>query len=136
MWCPKAKLCSDGFDRNKQQWLKFNCDKASNRLLGGDPDTTCRLEDSMTGHPEYDSTYSVDDNSKHQTHDHDYSDPTVDEDDLGQNEEQDHLKDNQASKKLFFFSYLLVIPSAFERLVHSDQCLVSSDRARSSAIHR
>jgi len=33
-WCPSANLCSDGFDRNKQKWLKQNCDKANSNLQG------------------------------------------------------------------------------------------------------
>ena len=33
-WCPSAKLCSDGYDRNKQKWLKQNCDKANSHLQG------------------------------------------------------------------------------------------------------
>ena len=33
-WCPSAKLCSDGFDRNKQKWLKQNCDKDNHHLQG------------------------------------------------------------------------------------------------------
>ena len=33
-WCPSAKLCSDGYDRNKQKWLKQNCDKANSHFQG------------------------------------------------------------------------------------------------------
>lgn len=39
-WCPVAKLCSDGFDRSKQKWLKFNCDKPQKSFSSEDGDPT------------------------------------------------------------------------------------------------
>ena len=28
-WCSSVKMCSDGMDRNRQEWLKNRCEQAS-----------------------------------------------------------------------------------------------------------
>ncbi|RWS23521.1 Plexin domain-containing protein 2-like protein [Leptotrombidium deliense] len=34
-WCESVKRCSDGFDRNREQWLNSNCDKQENFSCNG-----------------------------------------------------------------------------------------------------
>jgi hypothetical protein len=73
MWCPTAKLCSDGYDRNKQEWLKRNCDK-SQYHLNGDPDTCA--DEAKYRSKSNDQTYHVNDDIKddYTQHEHDISD--------------------------------------------------------------
>ena len=92
-WCPVAKLCSDGFDRSKQKWLKFNCDKphksySINEATGSITEMCSNDNRNFNGSP----------------HDYDPSFTTVDDDHLHNHVEdfntndQEHFTDSKSSK--------------------------------------
>ena len=65
MWCPSANLCSDGLDRNKQTWLKSNCENDQVHVQG-DP-AQCELAKNSNKYIPgrgQDSSYNVYDNNK------------------------------------------------------------------------
>lgn len=71
-WCPVAKLCSDGFDRSKQKWLKFNCDKphksySINEATGSITEMCSNDNRNFNGSPhDYDPSFTtVDDDHLH-----------------------------------------------------------------------
>jgi len=84
MWCDKANLCSDGFDRNKQDWLK-NCEKRNTHISGEleNCDNTKRDYHDYTN-----PTYTTDDDDRHNVDDHD-------REEIGQDEDHEHLKDSK-----------------------------------------
>lgn len=65
MWCSSAGLCSDGYDRNKQNWLKQDCDK-KNHFVKGDPETCDNTppESGIHSH-DYNPSYTIDDDHRH-----------------------------------------------------------------------
>jgi hypothetical protein len=77
-WCPLAKLCSDGFDRNKQQWLKKNCDKANSHLQG-DPDVCSEsINNRGNYYPENFDDHTNHIHETHQEYDHNDQKPFTD----------------------------------------------------------
>jgi len=85
MWCDKAKLCSDGFDRNKQNWLK-NCEKRNSYISGELENCDVKHRDIHDYHnPSYTTDNSDD---RHNVDQHD-------REEIGQNEDHEHFKDSK-----------------------------------------
>jgi len=95
MWCSSANLCSDGLDRNKQDWLKKNCERKQNHV-GGDPHLPDKIEvcDNAADRfnpDQYHPSYKTEDHSGND-HISDYN-----SDSIGHNEESDHFKDSKSN---------------------------------------
>jgi len=88
MWCDKANLCSDGFDRNKQDWLK-NCEKRNTHISG--ELENCDAATKRDYHDYTNPTYTTDDDDRHNVDDHD-------REEIGQDEDHEHFKDNSKKK--------------------------------------
>ena len=96
MWCDKANLCSDGFDRNKQDWLK-NCEKRNTHISG--KLENCDAATKRDYHDYTNPTYTTDDDDRHNVDDHD-------REEIGQDEDHEHFKDN--SKKSENYSEFII----------------------------
>lgn len=90
MWCDSARLCSDGYDRNKQNWLKNNCDKTRNNIKGSPETCDTAASVSHMGNRDYNPSYNVDD--AYDSVDHDHHDHMH-----GHDEESDHFKDSKSN---------------------------------------
>ena len=106
MWCSSANLCSDGLDRNKQDWLKKNCERKQNHV-GGDPHLPDKIEvcDNAADRfnpDQYHPSYKTEDHSGND-HISDYN-----SDSLGRNEESDHFKDSKSSEKFLLIIYYFI----------------------------
>merc|ERR1711963_846007 len=93
MWCGSANLCSDGYDRNKQNWLKKNCEKPRNHLQGNPQ--TCDLSPppgmgGAGGGHDYNPSYTVDDP-------HQYDRNGDQDSEHGHSEESDHFTDSKSN---------------------------------------
>jgi len=84
MWCEKANLCSDGFDRNKQHWLK-NCEKRTSYISGELEKCDAKQDYHDYTNPSY-ATDSSDD--RHNVDHHD-------REEIGQDEDHEHFKDSK-----------------------------------------
>ena len=93
MWCNSAKLCSDGLDRNKQNWLKSNCDKDRNHVSGAPEvcDDPSRISSWSNGDYQNPS-YTIDDHQRNDQITDNYNS------DIGHGEDSDHFKDSKSSK--------------------------------------
>ena len=96
MWCDKANLCSDGFDRNKQDWLK-NCEKRNTHISG--ELENCDAATKRDYHDYTNPTYTTDDDDRHNVDDHD-------REEIGQDEDHEHLKDSKKSENYSEYSIL------------------------------
>jgi len=85
MWCDKANLCSDGFDRNKQNWLK-NCEKRHSYISG--KLENCDSAGKRDYHDYTNPTYKTDDDQHNSVDDHD-------REEIGQDEDHEHFKDSK-----------------------------------------
>ena len=77
-WGPLAKLCSDGFDRNKQQWLKKNCDKANSHLQGNPDVCSESINNRGNYYPENFDDHTNHIHETHQEYDHNDQKPFTD----------------------------------------------------------
>jgi len=92
MWCNSAKLCSDGLDRNKQNWLKSNCDKERNHV-SGKPEV---CDDKSKINSWSDRDYQ---NPSYTIEDHQRNDQITDNynSDIGHGEDSHHFKDSKSN---------------------------------------
>ena len=96
MWCEKAKLCSDGFDRNKQHWLK-NCEKRTSYISGELQNCDAKQEYHDYTNPSY-TTDNADD--RHNVDHHD-------REEIGQDEDHEHFKDSKNSERFDLYMNIL-----------------------------
>lgn len=97
MWCDKANLCSDGFDRNKQNWLK-NCEKRHSYISG--KLENCDSAGKRDYHDYTNPTYKTDDDQHNSVDDHD-------REEIGQDEDHEHFKDSKNSENYSEYSMSL-----------------------------
>lgn len=93
MWCSLASLCSDGLDRNKQNWLKSSCDESRNHLSGRPEVCDSAPKSSWSGSDRdyHNPSYTIDDHPKNDQISDNYNT------DIGHNEESDHFKDSKSN---------------------------------------
>ena len=92
MWCNSAKLCSDGLDRNKQNWLKSNCDKDRNHVSGNPEVCDDPSKFSYSDRGDYQNpSYTIDDHQRNDQITDNYNS-------IGHGEDSDHFKDSKSSK--------------------------------------
>jgi len=94
MWCSSASLCSDGLDRNKQNWLKSNCEEQKNHVKGAPDVCDSAPKSSWSGSDrDYNPSYTIDDhpNNKNDQRSDNYNT------NIGHNEESDHFKDSKSN---------------------------------------
>jgi len=93
MWCDSANLCSDGLDRNKQSWLKSNCDEKQHQLQG-DPGMCDNVQNRWSGSDrDYNPSYTIDD---HPINKNDQISDNYNTN-IGHSEESDHFKDSKSN---------------------------------------
>ena len=92
MWCNSAKLCSDGLDRNKQNWLKSNCDKDRNHVSGAPEVCDDPSKFSWSDRDYQNPSYTIDDHQRNDQITDNYNS------DIGHGEDSDHFKDSKSSK--------------------------------------
>ena len=91
MWCNSAKLCSDGLDRNKQNWLKSNCDKDRNHVSGAPEVCDDPSKFSWSDRDYQNPSYTIDDHQRNDQITDNYNS-------IGHGEDSDHFKDSKSSK--------------------------------------
>lgn len=97
-WCDSAKLCSDGFDRNKQNWLKNNCDKSRNYVDGDLATCDSIVANSDVNNRDYNPSYSFDEDHDHSNENH-----------LGHDEDSEHFKDTKSNPHHTAVALLVIV---------------------------
>lgn len=91
MWCNSAKLCSDGLDRNKQNWLKSNCDKDRNHVSGAPEVCDDPSKFGWSDRDYQNPSYTIDDHQRNDQITDNYNS------DIGHGEDSDHFKDSKSN---------------------------------------
>lgn len=90
-WCESAKPCSDGYDRNKQNWLKNNCDKKPNHVEGNVD--LCQSEAVINhGSNRNNPSYTFDDHLNDHSHEQ-----QSESEELGHDQDSEHFKDSKSN---------------------------------------
>ena len=113
MWCSSAGLCSDGYDRNKQNWLKQDCDK-KNHFVKGDPETCDNTppESGIHSH-DYNPSYTIDDDHRHFDRNSGSGNPN--------DKESEHFTDSKSSKYMFTIITLVTLFMVNNKYQHFDR---------------